>query len=72
MLFRSRDCLKEILVLQSELSLIPVYDGMVEVYEVLQEYNRQNYFISGMYPINRDKSLAVIEYDCVMVKGVPD
>ncbi len=61
-------CLDAISVLQSELSLIPVYDGMAEVYEVLKEYNSCGYFISGMYPINRDKSLAVIEYDCVMVK----
>jgi len=64
----ARDCLGEIAVLQSELSLIPVYEGMLEVYDVLKEYNAGGYFISGMYPINRDKSLAVIEYDCVMVK----
>ena len=65
-------CLEDISVLQSELSLIPVYEGMVEVYSVLKEYNSCGYFISGMYPINRDKSLAVIEYDCVMVKRVLD
>ena len=64
--------MEDISVLQSELSLIPVYEGMVEVYSVLKEYNSCGYFISGMYPINRDKSLAVIEYDCVMVKRVLD
>ena len=68
----ARGCLEVISVLQSELSLIPIYDGMVEVYSVLEEYNSFGYFISGMYPINRDKSLAVIEYDCVMVKRSPD
>ena len=61
-------CLDNINVLQSELSLIPVYEGMGKIYDVLQEYHLFDYFISGMYPINRDESLAVIEYDCVMVK----
>lgn len=64
----AKGCLEHIRALQSELSLIPVYDDMVEVYEVLKEFNGSGFYISGMYPINRDESLAVIEYDCVMVK----
>lgn len=64
----SHNCLKNISVLQSELSLIPVYDGMVQVYDVLKKFHDFDYFITGMYPINRDESLAVIEYDCVLVK----
>ncbi|OHB44727.1 MAG: hypothetical protein A2178_01735 [Planctomycetes bacterium GWC2_49_10] len=68
----AHDCLENISVLQSELSLIPVYDGMIQVYDVLKEFHSFNFFISGMYPINRDKSLAVIEYDCVMVKRLPE
>ncbi len=64
----ARDCLKNISVLQSELSLISVYDGMLDVYDILKEYHHAGFYISGMYPINRDESLAVIEYDCVMVK----
>ena len=54
--------------IQTELSLIHVYKEMLSPYEVLTEYNDHNYHISGMYPINRDESLAVIEYDCVLVK----
>ncbi|MBI1920095.1 MAG: FkbM family methyltransferase [Geobacter sp.] len=60
--------LKFITALQSELSLIPVYDGMPPVYDALEEFHKHNFYISGMYPINRDESLAVIEYDCVLVK----
>lgn len=60
--------LQYISALQSELSLIPVYDGMMPVYDVLQMFHDHNFYISGMYPINRDESLAVIEYDCVLVK----
>lgn len=54
--------------IQTELSLIHVYKEMLSPYEVLAELHKQNYHISGMYPINRDESLAVIEYDCVLVK----
>ena len=64
----ARGCLKHIAVLQSELSLIPVYDGMPQVYDLLREFHKNNFYISGMYPINRDESLAVIEYDCVLVR----
>lgn len=60
--------LNNISVLQFELSLIPVYDGMPDAYDMLKEFHNDNFYISGMYPINRDDSLAVIEYDCVLVK----
>ncbi len=60
--------LEHISALQSELSLIPVYDGMIPVYDVLKRFHNNNFYISGMYPINRDESLAVIEYDCFLVK----
>lgn len=64
----SRGRLKDVSVLQTELSLIPVYDGMAQTYDVLKVFHAAGFLISGMYPINRDKSLAVIECDCVMVK----
>jgi hypothetical protein len=50
----AKGCLGHVRALQSELSLIPVYDGMIEVYEVLKEFNGSGFYISGMYPINRD------------------
>ena len=53
---------------QTELSLIHVYNEMLSPYVVLDEFHKQDFYISGMYPINRDESMAVIEYDCVMVK----
>lgn len=67
----ARGCLGHIRALQSELSLIAVYDGMMEAYDVLREFHNSDFYISGMYPINRDESLAVIEYDCVLVKREP-
>ena len=64
--------LGDVRALQSELSFIPVYKGNPSAYEVLASYHAHGYQISGMYPINRDNSsLAVIEYDCVLVRGAP-
>lgn len=64
----ARGCLEDVVLLQSELSFIPVYDGMLPAYDVLQEFHKAGFYISGLYPINRDASMAVIEFDCVMVK----
>lgn len=63
--------LDRICAMQTELPLIHVYNNMPSPFEVLSEFINYNYFISGMYPINRDQSLAVIEYDCVLVKKLP-
>lgn len=62
--------LGKVVAAQTELSLIHVYKGMLSPYLVLDEFHRQHFYISGMYPINRDESMAVIEYDCVLVKGL--
>ena len=62
------ESLEKIKSIQSELSLVAIYDDMPPAYDVLNEFHRHDFFISGMYPVNRDESLAVIEYDCVLVK----
>jgi FkbM family methyltransferase len=55
--------------LQSEVAFIPVYEGMTLAYDVLSQFHKHGFYISGMYPVNRENSsLAVIEYDCVLVK----
>ena len=45
-----------------------VYDGMDRSFAGIEHYHDAGFFISGMFPINVEKSLAVIEYDCVLVK----
>lgn len=64
----SVEALGHISAMQAELSLIHVYDGMPDPYAALQEFHESGFLISGMYPINRDESLAVIEFDTVLVK----
>ena len=62
------DILDDIRSIQVELSLIHIYENMDSAYKFLEKLAENNFLVSGMYPINRDKSLAVIEYDCVLVK----
>jgi FkbM family methyltransferase len=60
--------LRFVQAMQSELSLISVYEGMDRSFAGIEHYQDAGFFISGMYPINVEQSLAVIEYDCVLVK----
>lgn len=64
----AQNSLNKVRAMQTELSLIHVYEGMPAPYEALSEFHSNDFLISGCYPINRDESLAVIEYDCVLVK----
>lgn len=62
-------CLSQVLGLQTELSLKPVYVGMVDYLEVLPRLQGLGFEVSGMFPVNRDGGLRVIEFDCVAVRG---
>ncbi len=62
------ESLRHIHAMQSELSLISVYEGMERSFAGLEQYRDAGFLISGMFPINIEPSLAVIEYDCVLVK----
>lgn len=67
----ARETLPHVAVLQSELGLVPIYDDATDPYAILKEYHAQGFFISGMYPINRDPSLAIIEFDVTLVRRDP-
>jgi hypothetical protein len=40
---------------------------MLSPHKVLTEYNKHDYLISGLQPVNRNEELTIIERDCVMV-----
>lgn len=59
----------EILGLQSELSCVPIYEGMPRLPEQISVYENAGFEITGMFPVTRDpNSLRVIEFDVVMVR----
>ena len=59
---------QEFLGLQSEVSCVPIYEGMPRMAEQLTAYERAGFAITGMFPVSRDRpSLRVIEFDVVMI-----
>jgi FkbM family methyltransferase len=59
--------LERIVLLQSEVSLLPNYDGMPHWTECISVYERNGFGVVGMFPVNREAS-RIIEYDCLMIK----
>jgi FkbM family methyltransferase len=63
------DCLEDVVLLQSEVSCIPIYDGMPHLTEQIATYEASGFAVAGRYPVSRDPaSLAVIELDLLMVR----
>jgi FkbM family methyltransferase len=55
--------------LQSEVSLLPIYEQMPRMAEAIAEYEKDGFEISGLYPVTSEPDGRVIEYDCVMVRA---
>ena len=64
----ARAILGNIEALQSEISTIKVYEDMPDGLDALKLFREQGFYISGMFPINREESLAAIEFDCLLVR----
>ena len=61
--------LDQIAVLQSEISNIPLYQGMPDLLTVLSAYVRQGFELTGLFPESRNmEDLRVIEFNCMMVQ----
>ena len=60
--------LDRIEAIQSEVSLIPIYEGMGHWTETISLYERSGFAVAGMFPITGDTSRRVIEYDCLLTK----
>jgi hypothetical protein len=62
------DRTSDIVAMQSEVALLPIYEGMPRMPEAVATYEAAGFEISGLYAVNREKDGRVIEYDCVMVR----
>jgi FkbM family methyltransferase len=63
----SRQSLSAIPALQSEASVIGIYKGMPGYVETIRYLGDKGFDITGLYPVSRDRSLRLIEFDCVMI-----
>jgi FkbM family methyltransferase len=62
------DMSRLILAMQSEVSLIPIYAGMPHWTESVSTYEQQGFGVVGLFPVSRESSGRVIEYDCLMTR----
>ena len=64
------DRIREFAGMQSELPLMPIYEGVPRLPEALPIYEAAGFDVAAMYPVSRQgKTARVLEFDCVMVRG---
>jgi FkbM family methyltransferase len=54
--------------LQSEVSVIPLYDGMPHYTDALKQYEAIGFGLMHLFPVGRLPDGRVVEYDCVMMR----
>lgn len=59
----------DLMGLQSEVSLVPIYEGMPRLPESLRVFEGAGFEVTGFYPVTREgRTARVLEFDCVMVR----
>ena len=61
--------LASVRALQSELSVVPLYEGMPSYLEALPVFQRLGFQLSGLFPVTHDAAWRLVEVDCVMVRA---
>jgi FkbM family methyltransferase len=63
-------CMQSVLGLQSELSLIPIYEQMPDFLQALRTFQDLGFELTALFPVTREvRTLRVIELDCVMIRA---
>jgi hypothetical protein len=52
--------------MQSEISVIPLYDAVPDYLTCIAYMRNAGFHITGIFSVNRDRQLRVIDFDCVM------
>ena len=61
------EVLKHIKALQSEVSILPIYDNMPDYLESMTLFREKGFELTGLYPVSRYiENLLLVEMDCVM------
>jgi len=61
--------LTSVAALQTEVSVMPIYDDMTDYLTALKELCDYGFALTGIFPVTRDSRLRVIEFDCVMMNA---
>lgn len=54
--------------IQSEMSVIPIYEHMPDYITALQMLQDRGFVLSGMFPVSHILGMKLVEFDCVMVR----
>ncbi len=60
--------LDRVKALQCEVSVTAIYEGMTSWTESIQQIEELGFEVSGLFPVNLDRRMRVIEFDCVAVR----
>ena len=64
------DRLADVCAMQSEVAVMPIYDGMPMMEEALAAYTAAGFEITALYPVSRQSRTGrVVEFDCVLVRA---
>lgn len=63
----ARESLGGMRALQTEASVIGIYEGMPDYMQTIRYLDEHGFDITGLYPVSRDASLRLVEFDCVMI-----
>jgi FkbM family methyltransferase len=62
-----RRSLPDVRALQTEASVIGIYKGMPGYMDTIRYLDEHGFDVTGFYPVSRDSSLRLVEFDCVMI-----
>ena len=63
------DRVRDLLAMQSEVSCLPIYEGMPQLEEQIGEYRAAGFDIAGLFPVSMHRpTLRVLEFDAVLVR----
>jgi FkbM family methyltransferase len=63
--------LPRIVAMQSEVSFLPIYEGMPGFAEAIAHLRECGFDVSGLFPVTLDEHLRAVEFDCVAVRASP-
>lgn len=63
----AKESLAAMRALQTEASVIGIYKGMPGYMDTIHHLGERGFDVTGFYPVSRDASLRLVEFDCVMI-----
>lgn len=60
--------MRNIIGLQSEISVTPIYRNMTHYTKALDYYESLGFSLMNLFVVNRTSHTSILEYDCIMVR----